>query len=311
MKGVPKGVALPAQAAYVDLFASSTPPPTSLSSQQDDSASGTPPLSDRLSSMFPEERFENHPLFRDGRNVIPGMDKSESWMRRNALELLSLHGIEAIARADSGTRFVVNAIMSSTLTEIRGLELREFGYSKAQNECLLWVERRHSQVRFLEVDAEGLPAEQAKWFESLPRGHTLSPNESRFIHRSKFLNEVSSQGKCNEAVFRSFYGAINGRDPASFTRLHAWVTLDRGRITYVDGFGGRPRAKIPGLRTEFSATIVGGAAHVSCTNRQILYGMPSVYLAYFKQPFIKIRDMVSAMEEGGLDSDAVSGGVLR
>lgn len=318
MKGAPKGVALPAQVAYVDPFVSSTSPQTSLPSQQDDIASGTPLLSDRLSSMLPEERFENHPLFRGGRSVIPGMDKSEPWMRRNAIELLSLHAIEEIAKGDLGARFVVGAIMSSTLTEMRGVELREFGYSKTQNECLLLIERRHSKVQFLKVDAEGLPAAQAKWFESLPLGHVHSPNESRFIHRSKFLNEVSNQGKCNEAVFRSFYGAINGRDPASFTRLHAWVMLDSGRITYVDEFGGRPRARVPGLRTEFSATIVGGAAHVSCTNRQILYGMPSVYLAYFMQPFIKIRDVVSSVEEGvpeegqgGPDSDAVSSGLLR
>ena len=125
---------------------------------------------------------------------------------------------------------------------------------------------------------------------------------------------MSNQHGVNEAAFRDFYGTIGGLDPASFSKLQAWVTLDRGRITYVGALGQLPRTRVGGLRAEFSAAIVGGAAHLSCTDRSLLLGMPSLYMAYFREPFIKVRDVIPAVEEGvpheeadEVDSNAILG----
>lgn len=299
---------------YVDLFAPEAPDavPSSLHSAESEYSSGS--FGNAFSDTLPGHGLDNHPLFRGGRNVIPGVKKSESWMRRNALELLTLHGIEEIAKAKPGAQFVIAALMNATSTEMRGVELRAHGDTKAPGEALLLIEKRHSTVQFLDVDVRGLPAAQAAWFESLPRGHEHSPTENRFIHRSKFSNEVSNQHESNEVAFRDFYGTIGGLDPASFSKLQAWVTLDRGRITYVGALGQLPRTRVGGLRAEFSAAIVGGAAHLSCTDRSLLLGMPSLYMDYFREPFIKVRDVIPAVEEGvpheeadEVDSNAILG----
>lgn len=292
---LPPGSVLPGQMVYVEPAVVPASPP--FQPQQSRYALDSTPR-----GILHGQQYD-HPIFKDWREVIRGGDKSEPWMRRNALELLHLHGIGEIARSKPGTEFVVVARMHYSLIEILKVELRERGSVKAEGECLLKIRKDPFEIQFLDVDAEGLLPDQVAWFKSL---------KGKSILRAVFTGEVHRQHDQNEKVFRRFYQGIGGADPASFTRLHAWFTLDRGRIEYVDGFGAFPRQRTSGLPTDFSATIVEGAAHVSCTNRSVLFGMPSVYLAYFNQPFITIRDAISAViegvpgEEGGvLDSDAV------
>jgi hypothetical protein len=295
-KAVPKVIVPPAQAVSVDSLASPVSPPAFSSLQPNQSGYTLEPRHGVSADIMPPKRYDN-PLFRNCNAVIPSVDRSEPWMRRGALELLNMYGIEDIANGDPGAQFVVAAMMNASLTEVLRVELRPFGNSKRDGECLLLVQRSHGLVRFLEVDAGGLPAAQVKWFESL---------DGKIIRNNVFSRERANQYRHNEAEFRKFYRTIGDRDPGSFRMLHAWVTLDDGRIEYVD-VPGQFRRKLGGSRTDFSAMIVEGAAHVSCTNRRILHGMPSMYLAYFHQPFVTIRDVVSAVIEGVLGEEMIPG----
>lgn len=253
--------------------------------------------------------YDNTGLFYGGRRVIPGVGKSEPWMRHNALELLGLHGVREIAEMNPGSHVVVAAVMSSNMLEIRELQLREFGNPKRENECLLMIEKTHSLLRFKSVDAEGLPGELAAWFKSL---------KDKIIHRQVFVKELQSQAVDNEAAFRTFYHErLGGMAPEFYSRLHAWITLDSGRILYV-GAAPYPEEKNDGVQTQFYAHVVGNAAHMSCMTRKVLHGMPGLYLAYFERPYIKVRNIIPAMEEdipeeGDVESDPEfsSGSVLR
>jgi len=299
----------PTQSAHVDPFASPEFTEFQPAPQADQTEFKRDPLGGSRSDILPSEQaFDNHPLFRAGGGAIPGVKQDEPWMRRNALELLALHGIEEIANARSNEVFVVAALMAAGMSEIRGLELRDENATPVENECLLVVKKVRSLVRFLDVDVTGLPAPQAQWFSSLTRGREEKGKETsrgtlldtsistRFVHRGTYDREVNAQHKYNAVAFRSFYDRMTGLDPATFPLVHAWVTLDRGRIHHVGAPGQLPRERVPGLRATFNISIVEGAAHASCTERSLLYGMPSIYMAYFQQPFIKMRDVLPKVE---------------
>lgn len=305
IKPAPKVVGLPAQGGYVDLFANDSPASTAL--QQDNSTVNTPPLSDRLSSMLPDERFMDHPLFCGKRNVIPGMDNSEPWMRDNALKMLELYGIPEIANGELHERLIVDAILDSNSRGILGFELKRAWNKEDKLRCKFVV---RCERRFLAFDIafiKGLSHDVAAWFGSL---------EGKMLKRSICEAEMrrQQQVKDNDEAFRTFYReGLGGLSPDFYSDLHARIALDSGLILHVSGLP-IPSEKYDGVQTSFGAKIVGAAAYVWCTNRDALGRLSDMDRAYFQQPFIKIRDVVPAVEEGvpreeagDVDSDAILG----
>ena len=253
---------------------------------------------DSLSVMRADERPIDHPLFRNGQGVIAHADREQPWMRHNAVQMLGLCGVSE-ANESLPVKLHIAAIFDRNSREIRKFELRPNAGAKMPGECLLSIRCTREFLLFDEVNAAGLTADVAGWFDSLV---------GQRLKKSLYRYEVHSQRAHNQDAFRTFYqSGLEGLPPEFYSRLHAWIALESGRILCVSG-SPRPTEKNHGVPTLFGARVEeDGAAYLQCRRRSSLLKMPIMYLPYFGQPLIKVRDVVPQVEtevdDFGVDVD--------